>query len=211
MAAPAVHVSATRIQRAVRRRFYLKWVVVDTETAALHGAVIQVAVVGLSARLSPLLEYREYWSNVDSSIDPRAEAVHHISAEDLRAKGQCPTRGLSRLQRLLRSNKHRGDVTFVAHNAIFDLHRLVYTARELGVAPLDPSCVLCTMKASKDQCGLTTKTGRAKLPTNAELYSYLFPDTPLPHGPLHDALVDVKLTSASFVEGHRRGMWDAFL
>ena len=114
MAAPAVRVSATRIQRAVRRRFYLKWVVVDTETAALHGAVIQVAVVGLSARLSPLLQYREYWSNVDSSIDPRAEAVHHISAEDLRAKGRCPTRGLSRLQQLLRSNKHRGDVTFVA-------------------------------------------------------------------------------------------------
>ena len=154
MAAPAVHVSATRIQRAVRRRFYLKWVVVDTETAALHGAVIQVAVVGLSARLSPLLEYREYWSNVDSSIDPRAEAVHHISAEDLRAKGQCPTRGLSRLQRLLRSNKHRGDVTFVAHNATFDLHRLCIVDAARGMV-----CRSAQLRESWPLCPLVEQRG----------------------------------------------------
>ena len=84
-------------------------------------------------------------------------------------------------------------------------------AVHVSATRIQRACVLCTMKASKDQCGLTTKTGRAKLPTNAELYGYLFPDTPLPHAPLHDALVDVKLTSASFIEGHRRGMWDAFL
>ena len=203
---PRPHLHATCIQRAVRRWLYLKWIVVDTETASLRGAVIQVAVVGLSESMAPLLEYREYWSNVDASIDPRAEAVHGISAEDLLVKGRCPLVGIDRLRRLLR----RRGVIFVAHNALFDLQRLAHTADALGVAPLDPPTVLCTMKASRGQCGLVTATGHAKAPKNEELYHFLFPDAPPPSG-LHDALVDARITAASLAEGHRRGMWDAFI
>jgi len=67
--------------------------------------------------------------------------------------------------------------------------------------------VLCTMASSTERCGLESRiTGRAKPPTNVELYCKLFGVAPVGVR-LHDAADDVQVTAASYVAGLREGWW----
>ena len=62
------------------------------------------------------------------------------------------------------------------------------------------------MKNSKSRLNLKDKLGRVKAPKNVELHEALV--GPIPEGTqLHDALADVRVTSASFVAGVREGWW----
>ena len=96
--------------------------------------------VGASVSLS---EYREYKFNVDSGIDPERRR-HHISAEDLRAKDDAP-RGVCR------GCSNYCDQQTLRWRDVCRPQRDLRPPPPAGTgrSAAGPSCVLCTMKASK--------------------------------------------------------------
>ena len=193
--------AARTLQRFARLRLRLKVVILDTETTSLRGQVIQVAAVGLDASLSRLFEYKQYW-RTSALIDPQAHAVHGITQEMLQTRGQSPSMGLRKLQSLCGPS-----VVVAAHNVTFDVARLQATAAAYDTTFDVPGGTFCTMRSAKGACNLKTAHNRVKFPRNEELYHFLFPTGAALRG-LHDALVDVRVTAANFVEGTRRQIWN---
>lgn len=84
-------------------------IVIDTETTALDGVAIQIALVGLK---NGDVIYKSY-IHTDQEIDPRAQAVHGISLDDLQ-DAPSAERVAAELDSLL-----KGQI-LVAYNASFD-------------------------------------------------------------------------------------------
>jgi DNA polymerase III epsilon subunit-like protein len=181
----------------------------DTETSGLSrdDVVVQVAVGLFDAEGRALGFYNRLWG-LPEGVKMRSSAfkVHKISSSLLRKDGLDPARELRVVQKIFSALKRRGK-KIVAFNANFDCRMLEQTARRVGATgwTLAETDCTCLMKKSRSRCGLTTERGRAKAPTNAELYGLLTGE-PAPEG-LHDALVDIKVTARSYVEGMRRNWW----
>ena len=131
--------------------------------------------------------------------------IHGISTKMMREQGIPAKEAISKFFRLA-IEAHEHGVQVVAHNASFDHRLLLQMARTNRV---DSSLVVgfesvrcfCTMRASKHH--FFFPDNRNKYPKNVELYERLFGSAPT--GTLHNALVDVRVTAASYLEGTRRG------
>ena len=106
---------------------------------------------------------------------------------------------------MMREAKRRG-CQVVAHNATFDVNRLNHTADVHHMLPIvHRKEVLCTMVGSTVYCNLKRVDGQPKVPTNEELYQFLFGEEVT--GVVHDALADARITAQSYIEGRERGWW----
>ena len=183
--------------------------VIDTETSGLaaRDVAVQVAIVFFDANGRQIGVYDRIWTLPDGvRIGRRAFAVHRINTAKIRAEGFAAREELPRVHRMLKRVLARGKLV-VAHNAAFDCRMLKQTAAAHGFCGwnVSRSDIFCTMQSAKDRCGLTTAAGKAKSPTNAELYRFLVGEAPT--GNLHDAKVDCGVTGKSFAAGVKRGWW----
>ena len=139
-------------------------------------------------------------------ISAGSERIHGISNRRLANEGLEAAPEMRKVLCMMRTMLKRGRKV-VAHNAAFDLRMLAQTARAHGADwwDLEKAQVFCTMQAAKPRCGLTTRDGRAKAPSNSELFKFLTGSAP--KGALHDACVDVGVTGRSYAEGRQRGWW----
>ena len=166
--------------------------VLDTETSGLsrRDVVIQCALAVYEADGTLCERYNEYWQLPEGlRIDPRAAAVHGITAATLDAQGRPGGGEVRTLQSRLHDLRTRG-VPIVAHNAAFDVRMLRQTAEAHGADwDLAAEDVFCVMRAAKPILQLPACNGRPKAPTNVECYSFLHGGPPDPAlGPLHDAM-----------------------
>lgn len=166
------------------------YAVVDTETSGVsrRDVVIQCAVGLYDEHGTELSHYAEYWQLAPGvEVNPRAQEVHHITPETLETRGLEPTREIAALAELLAGLEAR-NVPIVAHNASFDARLLSQTAAAWGV-PWNDTSFFCTMKAALPHVGLLNKSGRPKMPSNAECYRFLFDRDPDNIDRAHDALM----------------------
>lgn len=203
-------------------------IIIDTETTGLpatpsigrfyrpelfevynQARVIQIAwqVVDIQTRVI----LREYQTVVKPhgafEINPAALAIHGITKERIEAEGVATEVMLGRLNEELKKTH-----LFVAHNLNFDLHVIASEIMRAGHSvPPNALVVLwrmqryCTMRRTTALCGLKTKRGRPKWPKLVELYAHLFDGRTFQGG--HDAMNDVRATSASFVKLLDRSVW----
>ena len=185
--------------------------VLDTETTgvSLRDCAVQVAVGYFSADGSVLDFYDALWRlPFGIHVSPGSERVHGISESRIAAEGLDARTELILLQCRLARMVERGK-RVVAFNAAFDCRMLEQTARAHVVSEWDFPLTnfFCLMRAATPVCDFrSSKTGRRKAPSNAELYAFFTGSPPL--SPLHDARVDVCVTARSFMEGRRRQYWD---
>jgi DNA polymerase III alpha subunit (gram-positive type) len=186
--------------------------VFDTETSGTSNSdvVIQFAL-GLFAEDGRALQfYDRLWKlppNV--RINKRAYDVHKIGCARLNRDGMDAKAQMFIIARMLGKLKARG-VRIVAHNSGFDIRMLKQTAAAHGVSnwAFDKEETFCTMAHARDCVkAISTKTGKLKMPSNLECYRHLHNGNHPQFGALHDAVADVKVTSAVYVGGRRRGWW----
>lgn len=182
----------------------------DTETSGLSAAdcAIQVALGFFGADGRPLGYYDRLWKLPKGvRVSGASYRIHKISNKRLESEGSETAPEIRKVRKILRTMRARGK-RIVAHNASFDSRMLAQTAKHHGVEDwnVERCDMFCTMKAAKEHCGLTSsKTGRPKAPSNAELYKHLTGTAPT--GTLHDALTDVRVTARSYVAGKELGWW----
>lgn len=175
--------------------------VFDTETTGLKGSVIQLAYLVCTGE-GEEVEHGNWYLKTKERIEEGAKAVHKITEDVLHAKGEEPSVVLSRFDSIVKEERRRGTV-FVAHNSAFDVARLSYTASVVGVSsPIRKGEVVCSMQAFKHRCRAKDRRGNVKNPRNEEVFHFLFGEAP--SFPLHDAMGDVRVTMANWVEGTRR-------
>ena len=181
----------------------------DTETSGLgrEAAVVQFALGFFDKDGRALGFYDKLWRCPPGvRISAGSERIHGISNRRLANEGLEAAPEMRKVLCMMRTMLKRGK-KLVAHNAAFDLRMLAQTARAHGADSwdLEKAQVFCTMQNAKARCGLTASNGRAKAPSNAELFKFLTGEAP--RGALHDAQVDVSVTGRSYAEGRRRGWW----
>lgn len=140
------------------------------------------------------------------AVHPQARRIHGITDERIAREQHEPVAFLHSVVDAI-DHAHDHAIPVVAHNRQFDVRHLNTTLRSHGVArAIDEERVFCTMKHSKRQKRWHTRDGRAKQPTNTELYETL-------HGCVddtlcvHDARDDALMTARSYVAGRRRAWW----
>lgn len=183
--------------------------VFDTETSGLSkkDCAIQMALGFYDENGAPLGFYDRLWQLPDGmQVSQGSFRIHNISTERLQKEGYQTAPEIRRVMKYMLRMRERGKV-IVAHNATFDCRMLAQTAERNGEnCNIFDKHVFCTMKASKLHCGLKSlKTGRAKAPSNSELYEILTGGPAV--GELHNALFDLKVTSTSYFQGAKRGWW----
>lgn len=139
--------------------------IIDTETASLHGGVVELAYLKADLELNILQEFCTR-VNPERPIDPGAQAVHGISNEDV---ADCPTlaevaAGFSK------------PVIWLGHNASFDVRMLT--------PHITPKQQLCTLALSREYIKGTTNHKLATLKDELKL----------PEQKSHSALGDVHTT-----------------
>ena len=173
-----------------------EFAVLDTETSGLssNDCAVQMAIGFFRADGSAMGFYSKYWKlPTGCKMSPSAVRVHKITASALERDGVDAGPEIRAVHRILQTMKRRGK-RIVAHNASFDVRMLKQTAAKTGFSEwyIDTADIFCTMQSAKALCGLVSvKTGRAKAPSNSELYQILVGETP--QGPLHDAMFDIKV------------------
>lgn len=184
--------------------------VFDTETSGLssNDTAVQMAIGFFRADGSALGFYNKMWKLPrGGKMSASAVRVHKITASALEREGVDAGPEIRAVHRILQNMKQRGK-KIVAHNASFDIRMLKQTAAKNGFAEwsIEKADIFCTMQSAKPFCGLVSeKTGRAKAPSNAELYQILTGEAP--QGPLHDAVFDIKVTGKSFFLGAQKRWW----
>ena len=180
--------------------------VFDTETTGLNGTVVQLAFVLLDEGGKEVGSSVRYLRLLPGEVvGERARQVHGITDDELDSKGEDAVDVLSDFDSECRRVLGRGG-RVVAHNASFDFACVQRTASKAGAClSLGRGDVFCTMQAGRLAFPFFNKNGRRKNPSNEELYETFFGS--LPTGKLHDALVDSRVTAASFAEGKKRGIW----
>ena len=137
--------------------------ILDTETAALSGGVVELAYLEVDSDLNILSEFVQR-INPERPIDPGAQAIHGISDEDVK---DCKTLAETCAAMDLRS------ISLVAHNASFD-QRMISKSVEVRRS-------LCTLALAREYVKGTTN---CKLATLQE-------ELNLPKRESHSALGDV--------------------
>ena len=184
--------------------------VFDTETSGLscNDCTVQMALGFFNEDGRPLGFYDRFWKLPPGvTVSRGSYRIHKISMCKLEDEGYEAAPEVRKIMKIMQRMRDRGK-RIVAHNAAFDCRILAQTARHHGVDGWDISKknVFCTMGRAKPWCKLKSKkTGRPKAPSNSELYKILTGLSPT--GALHDALVDIKVTARSYVEGAKRGWW----
>lgn len=128
----------------------------------------------------------------DFSIPVRASEIHGISTEKARVEGR-------ELREVLREfSEAAARARFlVAHNIDFDEKVIGAEYRRTGItSPLTGKIRICTMKGSRDFCGLYGSRGK-KYPTLSQLHVRLFGTT---FSGAHDAAADIRATARCFWE-----------
>ena len=183
----------------------------DTETSGLsnNDCAVQVAVGFFRADGTAMGYYNKLWKlPAGVFLSSRSVKIHGITKRRLEQEGADASFEIRSVHRIFDTMKKRGK-PIVAHNASFDIRILKQTAEKhkFDGWSIEVADVFCTMRNSKERCGLvSTKTGRLKAPSNAELYQTLFGQAP--QGQLHDAITDIKVTGKCFYLGSLRGWWD---
>ena len=173
--------------------------------------VLQLAFVLLDQSYNEISSYNQYLRPPSDHwyINPHAAKVHGITLDTLAREGVDPKEALGEFFRCVSEVKKNRDGRVVFHNAAFDSKAITATAEAIGYTlpfPFTSESCFCTMKNSKSRLNLKDKLGRIKAPKNVELHEALV--GPIPEGTqLHDALADVRVTSASFIAGVREGWW----
>lgn len=196
--------AAPALEYAALKRPALIW---DTETSGLRPPVIlQLAYVLIDAT-GERASYDELLRlPAGVKIDPRAHAVHGISAADLDRDGVEAAPELEKFHELCARVRREGGVV-LGHNISFDCKAFDVTARAHGVElVLDAGDMLCTMHESKRHSPLTTKRGHVKNFKLCELYEHTHGGPPS-WARLHSALDDVRVTAYCYVAGAKRGWW----
>lgn len=183
-------------------------VCLDTETTGLRGAVIQAAAIEMASNGAIVRDVTGLVLPPEGvRLEPGAVRVHGITRAMLDAEAEPALPFLDRFLDFL-ATAHAEGKPVVAHNSAFDVSRLNDTLRWHGSKRQCDVPVMCTMRASKRHCGLTTARGAPKNPSNAELYHHLTGRVASEDvAALHDARADATITARSYVEGRRRGWW----
>lgn len=181
---------------------HVDYIVIDTETTSLTGHVIQVGVVACSIDGKVLAQFSRSWK-WDENLTrwcTRAEKVHGISRTVLKQIGIDTVKGIEELREILGWSRAAG-CTIVAHNAAFDFSRINQTARDHGQSELlceKLDSPFCTMLASRHTFGRRMK--------NEHLYQKLH-GSGHEFGAAHNALIDARITAASFAIGKSKALW----
>jgi DNA polymerase III epsilon subunit-like protein len=206
-------VEAARVRWAERiERMRVDYAVFDTETSGSSrgDVVIQLAFVLCSSDGRVQHAHSRLWRLPSGvRIGWPAYNVHKIGEARVRREGVAARGELADFFGLCLAMREAGK-RLVAHNAAYDVRMLGLTAGRHELRDALPECadaVFCTYRSSCGKGPFFTKQGRRKGAKNAELYSYLHGGQSWPGGDLHDALEDVKCTSASYAAGRKRGWW----
>tara|TARA_B110000902_G_C14290825_1_gene580841 strand:+ start:2236 stop:3045 length:810 start_codon:yes stop_codon:yes gene_type:complete len=185
--------------------------VFDTETTGLSAidVVLQCALVLYDSEGAVLEAYDKIWNlPPGTKISSRAYRVHKIGYRRINAVGLRTEPQLRKVLATLQRLRERR-VPIVAHNASFDCRLLRQTAERHAVHDWDFEAghALCTMRrALPFTTCVSTKTKRAKPPSNTELFFQLYKRHP-DFGALHDALTDCRVTAMCYLGGRSRGWW----
>jgi DNA polymerase-3 subunit epsilon len=170
----------------------------DTETTGLDQAkghrIIEVAGIHAEwdgTRMSLLRKFTKR-INPERSIDPDAQAVHHISAVDLAGEPLWPEVAPAVMAQL-----YLADVV-VCHNASFDGPFLAAELLRVGLTP-PPVEIFCTMEAGR------WATGQGKLPRLGELCWAL--GVAYDESKAHAAEYDVIVMLQCLAKGLKRGFY----
>ena len=184
------------------------YAVLDVESSGLSAqdVAIQAALVFFDENGRVLGFYNQLWAlPTGKTISYSAFKIHKINARRLKKDGLDAKLEILKIKRMISSMQKRGK-KIIAHNAAFDVRMLNQTSKQHGAEFfLQTDDVFCTMKNSKKFVNLLSAKGRAKNPSNVELYKFLFKENPT--GNLHDASVDCRITGKSYYEARRRGWW----
>jgi DNA polymerase-3 subunit epsilon len=181
---------------------------VDTETSGLPKrwdqpyAVkgnwpfsIQIAWIVFDKKGTEIKRENHYINEPDFSIEPSALKIHGITHEFLKENGERRKKVMNKLAYDIK----KYNPMLVGHFIELDFHMLSADFYRSGIdCPLYRYPLFCTMLASKKY----VTNPRAKFLRLSELYSYLFDQSV---NNIHDAIVDVEITAASFFELVRRG------
>lgn len=188
------------------------YAVYDTETSGTSATdvVIQFALGMFSEDGKALQFYDRLWQLPPGiKINKRAFEIHKIGYARLNKEGMHAKSQMAIISRMLGKLKARG-VRIVAHNSAFDVRFLKQTAAAHGVDnwAFDTNETFCTMTHARNRVkAISMKTGKLKAPSNLETYRHLHNGNHPNMGALHDALTDIRITSAVYVGGRQRGWW----
>lgn len=176
--------------------------VFDTETTGLaaYDVVVQCAWVLYNANGVVLRRYCRYWKMPPGQrMQFSAWQIHKINENRLlQPDVRHPVAELLMFLGIVGAME-RARLRVVAHNANFDVKLINQTCKRWNVdAFLRKEAVFCTMIGAKPHCG--------RVPSNVVLYEKLTGKKP--PGNLHDALVDVGVTSESYRRGRLRRWWN---
>jgi DNA polymerase III epsilon subunit-like protein len=182
-------------------------VVFDSETTGLHEPhVVQLAYIVFTEDGTEVKRYNRILKLLPGKrIDPRAVEVHRINMSKVAREGVDPVEELNAFLRVCGDAIVSGG-RVIAHNSKFDVRAVNTTlsAWEASPALMDEASTFCTMKQTKIHSPLVDRAGRKKPFKNAELHTFLFGREP-DLGPLHDALTDILVTKANYLECVKRG------
>jgi len=181
---------------------------VDTETSGLPKhwdqpyAVkgnwpfsIQIAWIIFDKMGVEIKRENRYINEPDFSIDPSALKIHGITHQFLKEHGERRKKVMNKLAYDIK----KYNPMLVGHFIELDFHMLSADFYRSGINfPLYRYPLFCTMLISKKY----VTNPRAQFLRLSELYSYLF-DQSVTN--IHDAIVDVEITAASFFELMKRG------
>lgn len=225
------HCVRSAIQSILDTSYRTPVLAIDTETTGLRGAVVQIALVYISADGSRESVFTGLaHPPAGFKMEAAAERVHGISSARLKQEAVDDAHEFFHEVFLrIQDARHQG-LRVVAHNATFDIARLNDTFKGHGLPHrIGADEVFCTMRAGRQRCNLRTVKGAPRCPKNSELYEILVSDA-LGRGPegyalpqfaidlatltspdsssqLHDAAVDARITAHAWLEGRRKGWW----
>ena len=183
--------------------------VFDVETTGLYKPhVVQLAYIIFTSLGTEIKRYNQLLSLPSGKrIDSRAIEVHKITMDQVEQHGKPALKELVAFVRQCAEIVGNGG-RVIAHNSQFDVRAVNTTlsARSLNPSLMDVQFTFCTMKQSKIHSTLVDKAGRRKVLKNSELFEHLFGREP-DLGPLHDALTDILVTKANYLEGASRMWW----
>ena len=187
--------------------------VFDTETTGLFDPhVVQLAYIVFTDDGTEVRRYNKILKLIDGKrIDPRAFEVHRISMSKLQKEGVDPVAELNALIYTCADVLCSGG-RVIAHNTQFDVRAVNNTlvawdgVKNTSSALMTESSTFCTMKQTKAFSPLVDRAGRRKAFRNNELHRHLFGKEP-DFGRLHDAMTDILITKANYLECAKRGFF----
>lgn len=174
-----------------------RYLVFDCETNGLptrrsQPEIVQLAWSIYSSNGELLREHVHIIRPIGYTIPAAAARIHGITTETALARGEDKHDVLRAFIKSASTCRAR----FVAHNLAFDRGVVLAGIRSIGEQlKFGDFPSFCTMLATTELCGIPGRFGRPKWPTLQELHEFLFGAS---FEGAHDALADVRATSACF-------------